>query len=94
VTAKLRIREERTRILILLNDSQPFDEGYMADYAIADTRMALYEAKKYGIKPFCMTITKNSRNLRELYSHNSWVVIDDICKLPERITKIYRKLTT
>lgn len=94
VTSKLRIREEKTRILILLNDSQPFDEGYTGDYAIADTRMALYEAKKYGIKPFCLTITKNSRNLKELYSHNSWVVIDDICKLPERITKIYRKLTT
>lgn len=93
-TTKLKAREEKTKILIMLNDSQPFDEGYQGDYAIADTRMAISEAKKYGIKPFCLTITKNSRHLKELYSHNSWVVIDDITKLPERITKIYQKLTT
>jgi len=94
VTSKLKIREEKTKILILLNDSQPFDEGYRGDYAIADTRMAILEAKKYGIKPFCLTITKNNRNLRELYAHSSWAVIADITKLPEKITKIYQKLTT
>jgi len=94
VTSKLKPREERSKILILLNDSQPFDEGYHGDYAIADTRMALFEAKKSGVKPFSLTITRNSRHLKELYSHNSWVVIDDIAKLPEKITRIYQKLTT
>ena len=92
-TSKLRVREERTKILILLNDSQPFDEGYQGDYALADTRMAISEAKKHGIRPFCLTITKNNRHLRELYSRNSWVVINDITKLPEKITRIYQRLT-
>ena len=94
VTSKLKVREEKTRILILLNDSQPFDEGYLAEYAIADTRKAIYEAKRDGIKPFCLTTAKDNPNLKELYSHNSWVVIDDVTKLPEKITRIYRKLTT
>jgi len=94
VTSKLKLREEKTKILLLLNDSQPFDEGYNGIYAIADTRKALFEAKKYGIRPFCLTITKNRRNLKALYSHNSWAVIDDVAKLPEKITRIYQKLTT
>ena len=93
-TTKLKGREEKTKILIMLNDSQPFDEGYQGDYAIADTRKAISEAKRYGIKPFCLTITKNSRHLKELYTHNSWVIINDIAKLPEKITKIYQRLTT
>jgi hypothetical protein len=28
-----------------------------------------------------------------MYSHSSWTVIDDVIRLPEKITRIYRGLT-
>jgi len=28
-----------------------------------------------------------------MYSHSSWTVIDEVSKLPEKITRIYRMLT-
>ncbi len=94
-TTKLQKREERTKLLILLSDGKPLDHDYHGDYAIEDTRMALREAQRYGIKSFCITVDKEAAEyLPRMYANSRWVVIDDVVKLPEKITRIYRLFTT
>jgi len=91
---KLRRRPERTKLLILLSDGKPVDKEYSGAYAIEDTRMALKEAQRFGIRTFCITVDKSAPEyLPRMYSHSSWTVIDDVARLPEKITRIYRMLT-
>jgi nitric oxide reductase NorD protein len=91
---KLRRRSERTKLLILLSDGKPVDKEYSGPYAIEDTRLALREARHYGIKTFCITVDRSAAEyLPRMYSHSSWTVIDEVSKLPEKITRIYRMLT-
>src|SRR5690606_10201514 len=53
----LNEQEARTRLLITLSDGKPDDfDGYRGEYGIEDTRMALIEAKRDGIHPYCITI--------------------------------------
>ncbi len=92
--SKLRRRSERTKLLILLSDGKPVDKEYSGAYAIEDTRLALKEARHYGIRTFCITVDRTAAEyLPRMYSHSSWTVIDDVNKLPEKITRIYRMLT-
>ncbi len=92
--SKLRKRSERTKLIILLSDGKPVDKEYSGTYAIEDTRMALKEAQHFGIKTFCITVDRTAAEyLPRMYSHSSWTVIDDVVKLPEKITRIYRMLT-
>jgi hypothetical protein len=94
-TLKLRGREEKTRLLILLSDGKPLDLEYHGDYAIEDTRMALREAGRYGIKSFCITVDREAAEyLPRMYASSRWVVIDEVAKLPNKITRIYRLFTT
>jgi nitric oxide reductase NorD protein len=93
-TTKLRRRPERTKLIILLSDGKPIDKEYSGTYAIEDTRMALKEARHVGVKTFCVTVDRTAAEyLPRMYSHSSWTVIDDVTKLPEKITRIYRMLT-
>ena len=92
--SKLRRRPERTKMIILLSDGKLVDKEYSGPYAIEDTRMALKEAQHYGIKTVCITVDRTAADyLPRMFSHSSWTVIDDVVKLPEKITRIYRMLT-
>ena len=86
----------RTRLLITLSDGKPDDyDNYHGEYGIEDTRMALFEARRRGIHPFCITIDEQAREyLPHMYGDSSYVLIDDIARLPYRIPDIYRSLTT
>ncbi len=86
----------RTRILITLSDGKPDDyDGYRGDYGVEDTRRALLEARHAGIHPFCITIdTEAGDYLPHMYGHASYVVIDEVRKLPLKVADIYRRLTT
>ena len=88
--------EARTKLLITLSDGKPDDyDGYRGDYGIEDTRQALIEAKRDGIHPFCITIDTEARDyLPHLYGAVNWALVDDVKKLPLKVSDIYRRLTT
>ncbi|MCY4050125.1 MAG: VWA domain-containing protein [Gammaproteobacteria bacterium] len=88
--------EARTRVLITLTDGKPDDyDGYRGEYGIEDTRQALFEVRDTGIHPFCITIDQNAGEyLPHLYGPASFVVVDEVRKLPLKVAEIYRKLTT
>ena len=96
LTGILNNIEARTRILVTLSDGKPDDyDGYRGEYGIEDTRQALLEARHSGIHPFCITIDTTAGDyLPHMYGQSSFVVIDEVSKLPLKVADIYRKLTT
>lgn len=96
LTRLLKEVEARTKLLITLSDGKPDDyDGYRGDYGIEDTRQALIEAKRDGIHPFCITIDTEARDyLPHMYGAVNWTLIDDVRKLPLKVSDIYRRLTT
>ncbi len=96
LTHLFRDVQARTKLLITLSDGKPDDyDSYHGEYGIEDTRMSLFEARLEGIHPFCITIDEEARDyLPHLYGHANYIVIDDVKKLPYKISDIYRKLTT
>jgi nitric oxide reductase NorD protein len=86
----------RTKIMIILSDGKPedFDE-YKGEHGIEDTRKALIEAKQKHIKPFCITIDVEARDyIQHMYGEVSYIIVDNVKKLPRKLPEIYRKLTT
>lgn len=94
--AKLAAQEARTKLLIVLSDGRPYDHDYGdSRYARDDTKMALRQAKRDGIIPFCITIDRESEEqLKDMYGEVGYTIIDDVLSLPERMPAIYRRLTT
>lgn len=89
--------EAKTKLLITLSDGKPDDyfDIYRGQYGIEDTRQALFEARRSGIHPFCITIDREGKEyLPHMYGHANWVEIDEVRKLPLKVADIYRRLTT
>ncbi len=87
----------RTRLLVTLSDGKPddFGDGYRGEYGIEDTRQALLEARRRGVHPFCITIDEQARDyLPHMYGAASWVLVDDVRRLPVKTAEVYRRLTS
>ncbi len=94
VAQKLLRCPARHRLLILLSDGRPLDGDYGEEYALQDTRMALREARQHGIKPFCFTIDREASGyLKRMYGDIHYGVLDDVRTLPERLPRLYQRLT-
>jgi nitric oxide reductase NorD protein len=96
-TGMFALENVRTRMLITLSDGKPDDFGddYRGEYGIEDTRQALFEARRQGIHPFCITIDAQARDyLPHMYGAASWTLVDDMRRLPVRIAEVYRRLTS
>jgi nitric oxide reductase NorD protein len=97
LTALLETVDARTKLLITLSDGKPDDysDNYRGEYGIEDTRQALLEAHRAGIKPFCITIDHEARDyLPHMYGAANWTLVDDVSRLPLKVADIYRRLTT
>jgi len=89
--------EARTKLLITLSDGKPDDysDNYRGEYGIEDTRQALIEAHRSGIRPFCITIDREARDyLPHMYGPVNWTLVDDVTRLPLKVSDIYRRLAT
>jgi nitric oxide reductase activation protein len=91
---KLLERRAKTRLLVLISDGRPLDDGYKDDYSLEDTKMALREARMRGIEPFCITVDRDAdQYLRRMYGDVRYIVIDRTEGLPEKLPKIYHRVT-
>ncbi|MBD0306187.1 MAG: VWA domain-containing protein [Nitrospiraceae bacterium] len=91
---KLLACEAPVRLLMLISDGKPLDDAYADDYALEDTKMALQEVRMQGIQPFCITVDQEAdAYLRRMYGDVRFLVIDRVETLPERLPKVYRRLT-
>ena len=98
-TTKLSRQDTKTKILFLISDGRPQDRGYSREgvekeYAVHDTHMALIEARRLGIIPFCLTVDKTGHDyLKTMCGDMEYEVLDEISMLPHRLPHLYRKLT-
>ncbi|MBM4124213.1 MAG: VWA domain-containing protein [Nitrospira sp.] len=93
-THKLLARQARNRLLVLISDGKPLDDGYADEYSLEDTKMALREARKKGIEPFCITVDREADDyLKRMYGEIRFLIIDHVGALPERLPRIYQRLT-
>jgi hypothetical protein len=91
---KLRERRARTRLLVVVSDGRPLDDGYADEYSLEDTKMALREARLAGVTPFCITVDRGAdAYLRRMYGDVRYLVIDRAEALPELLPKVYHRLT-
>ena len=102
-TRKLRGHESKTRLLLLLSDGRPFDidygqqygDGAEVAYAQHDTRQALLEAQRRGIRPFVLTVDPAGNDyLGEMCDGIGHEALDDVGQLPLRLVTLYKGLTS
>lgn len=97
MTTLLNQIEARTKVMVTLSDGRPDDyfDVYRGQYGVEDTRMALLEAGRNGIHPFCITLDHDAREyLPHMYGAARYIILDDVRQLPVKVTDIYRKITT
>lgn len=91
----LKVRPEHQKILLLITDGKPNDlDLYEGRYGVEDTRMAVQEAHRAGLIPFCVTIDDQASDyLPYIFGSNHYVVIHDPAQLPLQLPKLYLNLT-
>jgi len=83
------------RLLLILTDGKPNDlDHYEGRYGIEDTRMALREARRKGLVPFCITIDEKAKNyLPHLFGSNGYVLIRKPAELVHKLPLLYAQLS-
>ena len=83
------------RLLLILTDGKPNDlDKYEGRYGIEDTRIAIQEARRLGLIPFCVTIDEKAGDyLPHLFGSNSYVVVKNAAELPSLLPRLYLQLT-
>lgn len=94
-TRLLAKEPSQQKLLLLLTDGKPNDlDIYEGRYGLEDTRMALQEARRQGLKPFCVTIDDKAEHyLPRLFGHQGWVLVRKAEELPQKLPQLYALLT-
>jgi nitric oxide reductase NorD protein len=94
-TALLTRQPSSERLLLILTDGKPNDlDRYEGRYGIEDTRMAVQEAIRSGVRPFCVTVDAKARAyLPYLFGANAWMLVRHAGELPARLPLLYARLT-
>ncbi|HZX47781.1 MAG TPA: VWA domain-containing protein [Nitrospirota bacterium] len=93
-TSILQKESSRVRLLFLLSDGKPNDlDAYEGRYGLEDTRMAIKEAEREGIIPFCLTVDNNAREyLPSLFGKGNYAVVSGADKLTKRLPDLYARI--
>lgn len=94
-TASLGREKARTRVLLLVSDGKPYDEdAYAGDYGTEDSRQAVIEARRAGIRPFCVNVDRHgSGHLARIFGAHGYTTLWNVEQLPGRLPELYRHLT-
>ena len=93
-TRELKEISSKVRLLIILGDGFPNDVDYKQNYAIEDTRKAIFEARSKNIYTHAITVNfAGDPKLDDLYGNVHHNVISDVRELPDKLLRIYGSLT-
>jgi nitric oxide reductase activation protein len=85
---------QKVRLVLILSDGFPNDVDYKGEYAVADTRMAILEARTKQIVVKAITVNMGADGrLNDLYGSAHHHVIEDVRDLPDQLLRMYGKLT-
>lgn len=91
----LSLQVAEQRLLLILTDGKPNDlDRYEGRHGAEDTRMAILEAKRQGLVPFCVTIDKDANSyLPHIFGPDGYVLIHKPEELPQKLPMLYARLT-
>jgi nitric oxide reductase NorD protein len=94
-TKVINEQQSSKKLLLIITDGKPNDiDHYEGRFGIEDTHQAINEAKKLGIKPFCITIDTDAQDyLPYLFGSDGFTVILRPEQLPVRLPQLYHQLT-
>jgi nitric oxide reductase NorD protein len=94
-TARLSDRPHTHRLLLVLTDGKPNDtDHYEGRYAIEDTRVAVQEARRAGLRLFGVTVDEKGRDyLPYIFGPGAYAIFPHVARLPAALLAIYRQLT-
>ena len=83
------------RLLLIVTDGKPNDlDQYEGRYGVEDTCMAVREARRQGLRPFCVTIDDRGGDyLPYLFGSDGYILIRRPAELPRRLPMLYAQLT-
>jgi hypothetical protein len=83
------------KLMVILTDGRPYDYEYGSlNYAIADTKNAVQEARKHNIHPFIITSDKRGASyLRRISPQTQSIILRKVELLPTMLPAIYKRLT-
>ena len=95
VTARLKQRPHRHRLLVVITDGKPNDiDQYEGRYGIEDTRMAIREGRKAGLCVFGVTVDVHARQyFPYIFGRGAYAIFPNIARLPVALLAIYRQVT-
>lgn len=95
LAAILSKQKSSRRLLLIITDGKPNDlDKYEGRYGIEDTRVAITEARRLGLTPFCVTIDQKAGDyLPHLFGASGFVVVRDAAMLPQVLPRLYVQLT-
>jgi Mg-chelatase subunit ChlD len=78
------------RLMVLITDGFCYDQDYEGDYAEADTRKALAEARTAGIACVCLCIggSQSADKLRAVFARSNLLIIDDARDIHLKIRRV------
>jgi nitric oxide reductase NorD protein len=96
ISTQLEKRPSKHRLLLLLTDGKPNDvDHYEGRYGIEDTRRAIWEARKLGLRVFGVTVDENARDyVPHIFGPGGYAIVSDIARLPAALPAIYRQITS
>ena len=91
ISAKLlEKRQEQVRLLLVISDGRPNDEGYGGEEAAKDIQNIVKQCKQKGIEVIACAIGDDKENIAAIYG-DSFVDITDLGKLPKTLVGIVKK---
>lgn len=90
VGKQLAEREENTKLLIMISDGQPNDEGYGGAVARDDLMSAKLMLKKQGVITFAAAIGDDRDVIEKIYG-DGFLNISDLKKLPTNIVRLVER---
>lgn len=94
-TTLLAAQPTRLRPLLIVSDGKPHDiDRYEGRYGIEDTRMAVIEARRQGLRPFCITVDREGEDyLPHMFGPAGYTVVRQPEELSLRLPRLYAQLT-
>ncbi len=83
------------KLMVILTDGRPYDLEYgNLEYAVADTRKSIQEARLKRIHPFIITSDKKSSEyLKRIAPQTMSIILPKVEMLPRLLPAIYKRLT-
>ncbi len=95
VSIALQERPQRHRLLLVITDGKPNDiDHYEGRYGIEDTRLAIREAHRAGLRVFGVTVDEQARDyFPYIFGRGAYAIFPNISRLPTALPAIYRQIT-